>query len=186
MPINISVDTSGFDVRNQRIRRVFASRRTGDAVANYLRTYHTRFREKWRGTRYMAGPRSNMSWQAVVAGWQDPEITGDRITIKNTFGLLAWKVSGGVILPQRATKLTIPLIPDAKGIRAADFVAEEGTPLFRVGNALMRRIGKKLEAVYALVDAVAQEPWPGALPSNEDIAEVYKKSATQQVHEVGR
>lgn len=87
-------------------------------------------------------------------------------------------------MPKVAAKLTIPLIPDAKGISAREFVAEEGTSLFRIGNALMRRVGEKLEAVYALADAVIQEPWPGAVPSNEQMAEVYKQSVARQINEI--
>src|SRR5258708_6072866 len=116
---------------------------SGRDVADYLRQYHTRFRQKWQGSRYMAGPRSNLFWQRVVAGWQDPVVSGKRVTITNKFGLLSWKLTGGTITPKRARMLTIPLVPDAKGLTVAEYEAEEGTPLFRAGNALCRRIGKR-------------------------------------------
>jgi hypothetical protein len=158
----------------------------GRDVAQYLRTYHTRFRQKWQGPRYMAGPRSNLFWQQVVAGWQDPVVSGKRVTITNTFGLLKWKTTGGDIYPVRARMLTIPLTPDAKGLTAAEFVAEEGTPLFRVGNALMRRIGKKLEAIYALKETVHQEPWPGAMPEDAVLKEVFTDSARRWIRTLGQ
>ena len=185
MPVVVSIDMSGFDRKIKAIGGVFSSKQTGDDLVSYLRMYHTRFRNKWQGSRYMSGPRSNRFWQEVVAGWQDPEITPGWITIRNTFGLLGWKVTGGVITPQIAKKLTIPLIPDAKGLRAQEFVAEEGTPLFRVGHVLARRIGQRLEAVYALVDSVSQSPWPNAMPSNADIAAVYKQSVVSQISKIG-
>src|SRR6266478_562494 len=108
----------------------------GRDVADWLRRYHVRFRQKWQGPRYMAGPRSNLFWQQVVAGWQDPVVSGKKVTITNTFGLLKWKTTGGTITPKRARMLTIPLVPDAKGLTVAEYEAEEGTPLFRAGNAL--------------------------------------------------
>jgi hypothetical protein len=158
----------------------------GRDVATYLRTYHTRFRQKWQGPRYMAGPRSNLFWQQVVAGWQDPVISGKKVVIKNTFGLLHWKTTGGDIFPIRARMLTIPLIPDAKGLTAAEFVAEEGTPLFRAGNALCRRIGKQLQAVYALKESVHQEPWPGAMPDDARLKQVFADSAKKQIQTIAK
>ena len=132
----------------------------------------------------MAGPRSNLFWQQVVAGWQDPVISGSRVTITNTFGLLAWKVSGGTIEPVRAQMLTIPLIPSAKGLTAAEWKAEEGLPLFRIGNALMTRVGKNLQAVYALKQSVTQAPWPQSMPDNETLKSVFAASIKEQIKQV--
>jgi hypothetical protein len=158
----------------------------GRDTADYLRRYHTRFRQKWQGDRYMAGPRSNLFWQQVVAGWQDPVVSGKRVTITNTFGLLKWKTTGGTITPKTAKMLTIPLVPEAKGLSAAEFVAEEGTPLFRVGNALMRRIGKRLEGIYALKESVTQAPWPGAMPEQDEIKQVFSDSVRKQIRAIAR
>jgi hypothetical protein len=158
----------------------------GRDVADWLRRYHTRFRQKWQGPRYMAGPRSNLFWQQVVAGWQDPVVSGKKVTITNTFGLLKWKTTGGTITPKRARMLTIPLVPDAKGLSAAEYEAEEGTPLFRAGNALCRRIGKRLEAIYALKDSVHQEPWPGAMPPDDEIKKVFTDSVKLQIRNIAR
>ena len=134
----------------------------------------------------MAGPRSNQFWQEVVRGWQDPVVSGKRVVITNTFGLLHWKTTGGTITPKRARMLTIPLVPEAKGLTVAEFVAEEGTPLFRAGNALCRRIGKKLEAIYALSASVTQAPWPGAMPPDAELKEVFADSARKQIQQIAR
>jgi hypothetical protein len=158
----------------------------GRDVTDYLRRYHTRFRQKWQGDRYMAGPRSNLFWQEVVAGWQEPVVSGKTVTITNTFGLLKWKTTGGTITPVHARMLTIPLVPEAKGLSAAEFAAEERTPLFRVGNALMRRIGKKLEGIYALKESVTQQPWPGAMPPDDEIKQVFSDSVRKQVQAIAR
>jgi hypothetical protein len=158
----------------------------GRDTADWLRRYHVRFRQKWQGPRYMAGPRSNLFWQQVVAGWQDPVVSGKKVTITNTFGLLKWKTTGGTITPKRARMLTIPLVPDAKGLTVAEYEAEEGTPLFRAGNALCRRIGKKLEGIYALKESVTQAPWPDAMPPDDEIKQVFTNSVRQQVRAIAR
>jgi hypothetical protein len=158
----------------------------GRDTADWLRRYHTRFRQKWQGPRYMVGPRSNLFWQQVVAGWQGPVVSGKKVTITNTFGLLKWKTTGGTITPKRARMLTIPLVPDAKGLTVAEYEAEEGTPLFRAGNALCRRIGKRLEAIYALKGSVTQAPWPDAMPPDDEIKKVFTDSVRQQIRNIAK
>jgi hypothetical protein len=156
----------------------------GRDTADWLRRYHVRFRQKWQGPRYMAGPRSNLFWQRVVAGWQDPVVSGKKVTITNKFGLLSWKLTGGTITPKRARMLTIPLVPDAKGLTVAEYEAEEGTPLFRAGNALCRRIGKRLEAIYALKESVTQAPTEGAMPPDDEIKKVFIDSVRAQIRNI--
>src|SRR5260370_18657594 len=158
----------------------------GRDVADWLGRYHVRFRQNWQGPRYMAGPRSNLFWQQVVAGWQDPVVSGKKVTITNTFGLLKWKTTGGTITPKRARMLTIPLVPDAKGLTVAEYEAEEGTPLFRAGNALCRRIGKRLEAIYALKESVVQAPTEGAMPPDDQIKKVFTDSVRQQIRNIAK
>jgi hypothetical protein len=184
--VNVKIKVTVSEPLKRKLSELKALRRiaipqAADDTVNWLRRYHTRFRQDWQGPRYMAGPRSNLFWQQVVAGWQDPVISGSRVTITNTFGLLAWKVSGGTIEPIRAQMLTIPLIPSAKGLTAAEWKAEEGLPLFRVGNALMTRVGKNLQGVYALKQSVTQAPWPGAMPPNEEIRQVFNDSIRTQL-----
>jgi hypothetical protein len=187
MPTKVTVKVS--ESLKRKMAELGALRRVvlikaGNDTANWLRRYHTRFRQSWQGSRYMAGPRSNLFWQQVVAGWQDPVISGNRVTITNTFGLLAWKVSGGTIVPVRAQALTIPLVPEAKGLTAAEWKAEEGLPLFRVGKALMTRVGKNLQAVYALSTSVTQAPWPGAMPDREQLRQVINASIREQIRTI--
>jgi hypothetical protein len=152
-------------------------------VVRFLKEYHTRFRLSWRGLNHMQGPKSDQFWQQVVNGWQDPVTTTQRAIITNNFGLLDWKVSGGTIEPIAAKALTIPLVPEAKGLRADEFIAAEGTPLFRVGSVLARRIGKQLQAIYALKEMVTQDPWPGAMPNQSAIEGVFTASLERQIVE---
>ena len=90
-------------------------------------------------------------------------------------------------MPKRAKFLTIPLIPEARGIRARVYSQNTGHDLFTIKgkSALFERVGgvttgtrgrKKqagaktiktstIRAVYALVRSVTLKPWPGALPA---------------------
>lgn len=184
MEINIKVSPS---VRLTRkldlLQRLDVVREAADAVTDYLRRYHTEFSDKWRGSRYMSGGNSGQFAESVVAGWQNPIVSTRTATIKNTFGLLKWKVTGGTITAKNAKYLTIPLIPDAKGVSARQF-SLTGDKLFKAGNALCRKIGKRLEAVYALKESVEQEPWPGAMPDDEALREIFTRSAKQQIERV--
>jgi hypothetical protein len=159
----------------------------GQAVYDYLVAYHSKFADKWKGQRYLgAGPNSGQFAKSVVAGWQKPQVSPNRVTIRNSFGLLAWKVSGGTINATRAEFLTIPLIPAAKGLSAHDFRQGSGLSLFRVGNALVTRIGKRLQAVYALKKSVQQQPWPGALPDDAALKEIFQRAAQNVVSRLAK
>src|SRR5258708_37275297 len=103
----------------------------GREVADWLRRYHVRFRQKWQGSRYMAGPWSNLFWQGVVRGWQDAVVSGKRVTISNTFGLLNGKTTGGKITPKRARRRIISKGPDATGLIIESVKPVDGAPHFR-------------------------------------------------------
>lgn len=143
----------------------------GEAVYQYLRDYHSRM--NWKGPRWMPGPASGQFAQNVVNGWQKPTISGSAVVIRNTFGLLDWKIKGGTIGLRRAQWLTIPVIPAAKGLSAAEYREATGDVLFKAGRALCHRIGKRIEAVYALTKAVTQFPTKNAMPSNDQVKEVF-------------
>jgi hypothetical protein len=93
----------------------------------------------------------------------------NQATVVNTFGLLAWKITGGPIYTQTAPFLTIPLVAEAKGLLAREYRAASGQVLFKAGNALCIRLGQKVQAIYALRQSVFQQPWPGAMPDDADI-----------------
>jgi len=143
----------------------------GEAVYEYLKDYHSQM--DWKGPRWMPGPASGQFAQNVVAGWQKPTVSGGTVVIRNTFGLLDWKIRGGTISIRRAQWLTIPLIPAAKGLSAAEYREATGDVLFKAGRALCHRIGKRIEAVYALTKAVTQFPSKNAMPTNDQLKEVF-------------
>ena len=153
----------------------------GQAVYEYLRDYHSKM--DWKGPNWFPGPYSGEFAQKVVAGWQAPVVSANSVTISNTFGLLSWKVTGGTITPKTARALAIPLIPAARGLNASEYHAARGQELFREGAALFQIIGRKVEAVYALARSVSQAPWPGAMPSEQDIRETFITACDQYLEE---
>jgi hypothetical protein len=183
MNVNVSIQPSAGLQRLLRGSEMVASaavlQRAGQAVSDYLRRYHANFASGWKGSHWMS-PSLGFAGQ-VVKGWQNPVVSGNRVTVTNTFSLLSWKLRGGTITPIRAQYLTIPLISEAKGKSVAEFRAGSSEPLFRAGNALCRRLGKRLEAVYALSKGVSQAPWPGALPPDEAMALVFTTACNQEL-----
>jgi hypothetical protein len=131
---------------------------------DFLRDYHKDM--QWRGSNWIPRSSSGQFAQSVADSWQQPMVAGDSATIRNTFGLLAWKVTGGEITPKRAKALTIPLTTTARSRAARDFPG-----LFRLGQTLSKRLGRRIEAQYALSRGVTQRPWPGALPPDEQVAD---------------
>jgi hypothetical protein len=140
----------------------------------FLRNYHAQFGSQWRGSRWIPRSSSGEFADNVVAGWQEPVVSGDTATIRNTYGLLAWKVTGGEITVKRAKALTIPLTTAARSRPARDFPG-----LFRLGQTLSKRLGKRIEAQYALKKSVTQKPWPGALPPIEQVAGAIASAVTE-------
>lgn len=139
-----------------------------EAGAQYVYAFLVEYHGKmdWRGPRWIAGPNSGEFARKVVEGWQPPEMTSDsQAVVRNTFGLLAWKITGGTITPKTGRMLAIPLVGRAKGI----WPRNSPIKLFRAGNALMAKIGARLEAMYALAASVHQAPWPGAMPPEEAV-----------------
>jgi hypothetical protein len=156
--------------------------RAGQAVTDYLRRYHANFASGWKGSHWMS-PSLGFA-DKVVKGWQNPVVSGNRVTVTNTFGLLSWKLRGGTIVPVKAQFLTIPLISEAKGKSVAEFKAGSSEPLFRAGNAICRKLGGRLQAVYALSKGVSQAPWPGALPPDEAMALVFTRAVKLELDRV--
>ena len=150
----------------------------GAEVKEFIQLYHEEFDGKWRGAHYMSGPRSGQWEKDVAADWHDPvAIDANTVKIVNTHPHLAHKITGGTIRPVNAGALTIPLIPDAKGLSAREYEAASGNRLF-IAKSVLAYQGddKELVPVYALKQSVTQEPWPGAMPAAEDIQTVFDKA----------
>ena len=164
------------------------SEQGGIAARDVAIKYHREFDQNggWKGKHYL-GPAANegSSFGADVAlGWSLESFTSGGAVINNDAPFYRHKVTGGTIVPKRAKFLTIPLILEAKGIRAAVYQQNSGNRLFRPKgkNVLMESTGNGgIRAVYALVKSITQGPWPNALPPLEDIAAAYTDQYRKQL-----
>jgi hypothetical protein len=155
------------------------------AAINASVKYHRAFNQNggWRGPRYLGSVAGSGSFGADVArSWKTDSVRVGGATIANDATHYAHKVTGGTIVPKRAKDLTIPLIKEAKGIRAAVYSQNSGNKLFGIPGkkALFEKIGgdrrggtSRIRAVYALVKSVTQKPWPDALPPDGILQDAY-------------
>jgi ribosomal protein S10 len=179
----------------------------GRAAANEARDYHRDFDKAggWRGSKYLGkGIEDGTPFGAAVAkAWAFSSSDEAGATIGNDAKYLGFKVSGGTIRPKRAKALTIPLIPEAKGRRAADYQIDFRTRLFQIKgkSALFERIeatangargrrsqagatpirSSSVRAVYALAKSVTMKPWPGALPPENRLASAFAEAWEQEI-----
>jgi hypothetical protein len=176
--VNITVTVNFSGIVPDSLGRSHIAEAAEGAYA-FLREYHSKV--EWRGPRWIPRPSSGAFARNVVEGWLEPVITGNTATIRNTFGLLAWKTTGGTISAKRAKALTIPLTTAARSKPAGQFPG-----LFRLGQTLSKRLGNRIEAQYALKKSVSQKPWPGALPPETDVAEAAISAAAEAMQEQTR
>lgn len=177
------------------------------AAVNAAAKYHRAFDQTggWRGKRYLGpGPNEGTSFGAMVSrGWSTDSVSADGAIIANDADHFKFKVTGGTIVPKRAKALTIPLIPQAKGLRASVYSQNTGRKLFvvRGKNALFERLGvtttgsrgrrgqagattirgSQIRAVYALMKSVTQRPWAGALPPDDLLADAYTDEIVNEI-----
>ena len=142
--------------------------------------YHQEFNQRggWRGNRYVSGPgrRTGEFGQNVALGWNFKVADKDSATISNNADFYRFKVTGGTVRAKRASFLTIPLVSEAQGRRAADYVAATGNTLFQIRGktALFADTGDgNVKAIYALKREVTQEPWKDAVPDDETLSSAF-------------
>ena len=148
----------------------------GRAAQQAAAKYHREFDQAggWRGKRYLGQSNAEGSHfgSDVARGWKFEASDANGATISNDASYYAFKVKGGTITPKRWDYLTIPLVPEAKGLRAATYVQNTGLKLFRPHGkrVLAVKEGKGIRSIYALVSSVTMGPWKGAVPPEDVIA----------------
>lgn len=182
----------------------------GRAAVNAAAAYHREYDSAggWRGKRYMgpSGGDGSGFGAGVARGWSLQSFDRDGAVIGNDADYYAFKVTGGTILPKRAKNLTIPLIPEARGLYASVYAQNTGHRLFTIRgkHALFERLdeitsgarGRRgqagaaairkhpIRAVYALVKSVTMGPWKGALPPEAELSVAFSERFRAGVAEI--
>lgn len=179
MEVSIDVDTSRLQNYLEKTSTSLGDIMdvAGEQLYEFLVEYHANI--DWKEGRWFPGAKSGQFQGEVVRGWKRPRHTGNTVRIENTFGLLKWKTTGGIITPRRATHLTIPLLSESRGMLVSEYRAAGGSQLFRVGQALCKKVGKRVEAVYALSLGVKQLPYPDAMPPTSELAKITQRAARE-------
>jgi hypothetical protein len=170
--------------------------------------YHRKFNLDggWKGPKYLGATANSGAFGTdVTRAWKTESVSTTGAVISNDSAHYRHKVDGGTIRPKRAKALTIPLILEAKGVRAAVYQQNTGRKLFTIKgrNFLFERIGAKtsgargrkgvgatpiktsrIRAVYALRKSVYQEPWEGALPDDHLLQDAYADAFMDGVEDI--
>lgn len=186
--MNIEIDMSGFDAALNEATKIVApetleaaNRESGEYLRDYLASwYDDKGREHWVNNSLPThGPgRMSTGWFSNIARkWflSSSDASGAVISNPDEDGSLRHKITGGTITAKNARALTIPLVPEAHGRRAADYRSEIGE-LFTIPNksALFEAVGGGgVRAVYALCKSVTHDPWPDAIPSGDELINAY-------------
>lgn len=124
------------------------------------------------------GRKSTGFGNKITEGWNVSKVSDDGYTLNNGAPWLGHKITGGTITPKRSKFLTIPLVPEAHGVRARDFPY----PTFFAGMAIMADMGgADAVPVYALSTRVVQKPTKGAMAPDEAIIDPALESINDQI-----
>lgn len=173
-------------------------RAAATAAAGFSRDFDAR--GGWRTSKRFPSTGPSRFGADVAQGWAFLVADATGALIYNDADHYAFRVRGGTITPKRVQYLTIPLIPEAKGLRAETYVQNTGRKLFTIPgrNALFERtdagrnrdgsnfpIRRKsgIRAVYALVKSVTMPPMPQSVPTDEVIAGAFTEAWNDELAE---
>jgi hypothetical protein len=137
----------------------------GQASLVSMQEYYGEFNAKggWinpSGPTHGPGRKSSGFGNKVTEGWNVSGADANGFTLNNGAPWLNHKITGGTIRPKSGKFLTIPLVPEAHGVRARDYPGKT----FFAGRAIMETLPSgEARPVYALVKSVTQKPVKGAL-----------------------
>lgn len=171
--------------------------RLARTLARHLQNH---FREREKEPNKLGGRKTGF-WAGVRAGTMVGEVTAKGATVRvgaDTFFRI--HLLGGTVKPVRGTFLSIPLVPEARGLTTRTYEQESGRKLFRLKGArvLLERTergdrsliashqpsmrtrggyktfnlgaGMRVRAVYALATEATIKPDPRALPPGDEMA----------------
>lgn len=153
-----------------------ASNALTDAVKNW---YGQKGSEHWSNPSLPThGPgRRKTPWAKGLLNWTADQATassGGTFFEGDGYGL-AHKITGGTIKAKNARALTIPMVPEAHGVRASVY-SQSIHQLFRPKNK--DYLAESLETggirvVYLLRQSVKSDPWPDAIPGDDWLGKTY-------------
>jgi hypothetical protein len=143
----------------------------GTASLLALRKYHGEFDSSGGWTNpslstHGAGRNSTGFGMDITEAWGLNDVDSDGVSLVNGHPLLSFKIRGGDIRAKDSKWLTIPMVPEAHGVKAADYANE----LFinKKKTALLEQLEDgSIRAVYALRKSVTQKPTKGAMPEED-------------------
>ena len=143
----------------------------GNASLMALKDYHGEFDSSGGWTNpslptHGAGRNSTGFGMDITAGWGLNDVNSEGVSLVNGHPLLSFKIRGGEIRAKNSKWLTIPMVPEAHGVKAADYANE----LFinKKKTALLEQLEDgSIRAVYALRKSVTQKPTKGAMPKED-------------------
>ncbi len=178
-----------------------------DRLARALaRRLQSHFSDREKEPNKLAGRKTGF-WAGVRAGTKVGEVSAEGATVQvgvDTFFRI--HLLGGKVKPVRGRFLTIPLVPEARGMTTRTYEQETGRKLFRLKGArvLLERTatgdrsliashqpsmrtrggyktfnlgpGMRVRAVYALATEATIKPDPRALPPGDELAAVLQEA----------
>ena len=127
----------------------------------------------------LGGTRSNF-WADVARSVQPATERGDEVIVSILDFRLLQKIYGGKIRAKRVKYLTIPISKEAYNTTARVFERKTKQKLFPIkskkGNRLLvSSVDGAIQPHYLLKEQVDQKPWPGSLPSDEEILKAFNE-----------
>ncbi len=154
-------------VRNRRALNAALASRLVDLLRDH-------FHQKNALPNAMGAAKTNF-WNKIAQATQVAAITDDGATIAIADQRVNIHIYGGRIVAKAAGALTIPLIPEARGLFARSYELATGRDLFILRSTdenkafLAESTSTGIRRVYVLKKFVNVEKDPTALPSNDTI-----------------
>ena len=208
--MNLTIDLNGVDPVIAEVKKIAApeslakaNERMGEGVKSWLSSWYRNKAESghFENTSLPThGPgRKKTGWANDIARNWFAETTADgaRIYLTGQAGegnggepldlaqSLLLKIYGGTVTAKRAQALTIPVIPEAHGVRAGAYASMTGRKLFTLRKSILNlrnsMTGSGLEpgclfesdghggVVYKLKKSQIFAPWPEAFPDMEEL-----------------
>ena len=194
--MDLNVNITGIDEELDSIAQMMeqgaiesANKRAGAEVLKFVSSWYT---ERGRdlfvkpGSTHGAG-RTESGWAKMIPSmWVfDSNDSGFIVTFPDNGYGLRMKLEGGAISAKNARALTIPMVPEAHGVRARDYPGR----LFTIkkkdggksGYLFEKTQGEGIRAVYALRQSVQIKADRGVLPSDEEFLDAGHGAFANQI-----